>query len=270
MVMRKASTSTIDLDRHHIALTRDSPRSEEMIPLRALIEIVAGATAGSEHQARPLPIDDDQSVEDLTADEMPLPRVLAREREAQDAAEALIRSVDETWREPAMEVSVPEIPTTVDGSAKSSIEPAPAAVELQPMVDEAAVIVEPPVQPLAPSVPPPSNDPITRIDAAIGAAAHGHVIWQVRYEIGIKALNDNAKSKSLLAREAAIRGIPVKTLAAEIVADRDAMEERVSAIFAERATAMKGIQQSPPDQHNAVADDWVRRIQKEVNDGPVD
>lgn len=138
-------------------------------------------------------------------------------------------------------------------------EPEPVLSVLEPAPSHASSIELPPEAPRPPEPDTGLSDSQRRsaarvlIAEAVSEASRRANTNQVRYEMALQAKNGQVTAMSLFEEEAAIRNVTVSVLAEQIVAQRLALERRMSHVYTIEARALSDIEKATGDAIDALA-----------------
>lgn len=117
-----------------------------------------------------------------------------------------------------------------------------------------------------PSLSNPDSEPMkrerakSRVMGAVRRVGQSVIGDQVRYELALKAMNDNVVAIQLLEEEASIRKLSVRELAVQIVEDRRVRERRMMQVYAILARASANIDNATGRTIDTLADKAVQEI----------
>lgn len=117
-----------------------------------------------------------------------------------------------------------------------------------------------------PSLSNPDSEPMkrerakSRVMGAVRRVGQSVIGDQVRYELALKAMNDNVVAIQLLEEEANIRKLSVRELAVQIVEDRRVRERRMMQVYAILARASANIDNATGRTIDTLADKAVQEI----------
>jgi hypothetical protein len=155
----------------------------------------------------------------------------------------------------------------------SKVEPQPDP-QLEPVLSElgpsAPLAIGPTLSPEEPRPPAAAENGLSDsqrrsaaksiVLRAVVEAARNANAEQIRYEMALQAKNGQVKSMSLFEEEAKIRGPTVQVLADQIVAQRLALERRMSQVYTIQARALADIERATGEAIDTIAASAVTEI----------